>query len=560
MDPIDKPDGQLAFDSEARLFDLIGRQSVSDPIVALLEIIKNSYDADASKVIVKFENMKTDGRIIISDDGTGMSFDDIKDKWMKIGTTDKVDHPISKNERRKIGEKGIGRFALQKLAKRLTMTTKVRGEKIGYIIEINWNKFDERVPANSVWVPFKKIELVKENHGTQIVLSNLRDRWTEEMIKIVYEEIRILHLKLSKDKFEVEIQSPEFPKYSGRPEISLLKYSVYRFSAKLMENGKMKYELRRRGKKALLWDGKNTQLTCGPLEFVFYFFYRDRLSYQIHSKLNLTAKQLKEIKDFLDKWGGIKLYRDKFRVKPFGDIGNDWLLLDKERVQKPGVWPGNDQVWGYIKISRDANPGIVDVTTREGILKEKSFKDMFSFIQTGIQIFVNWRILSEPEKRERRKKKKGVETPAEAAEAGSQKRKITEHPEITLDFDIGKVNEEIKTELLKDIEDLQSCFGAGVNRGCMMFSGRILELILSRKYYEKTGVDPVESEWGLGKIVGKCKDEGVFNEPGLAEMMLLVNETRIPSVHKKKEFYVPTTEETEGVVKILNGTIKKILK
>ncbi len=556
MEPKEKPTGYLSFDSEARLFDLIGRQSISDPIIALLEVIKNAYDADATKIVISFKKMKTDGKIIIHDNGCGMSLDDIKNKWMKIGTTDKLDNPITRRGRRKIGEKGIGRFALQKLAKRLTLTTKVKGEKYGFNLEINWNNFNERVPASSVWIPFQRIKFPVRNYGTQIVLSNLREKWTGDMIKKVYEEIRILHLKLGKDKFDIEIHAPEFPKYTGKPKITLLNFAVYRFSAKLAKNGKIKYEMKRKAKKSLVWKDKNTRLTCGPLEFVFYFFYRNRRRYELHANLELTMKQLKEIRGFLDKWGGVKLYRDKFRVKPFGDIGNDWILLDKRRVQKPGFNPGNDQIWGYIKITRDENPGIVDITTREGILKEKPYRDMFEFIQQAIRVFVNWRVLSEPEKKKRRKKAKTVKD----AVLEAKKKKIQEKPELIFDFDIKKVAEELKPELLKDIEDLERCFSAEVYRGCMMFAARILELLLSRKYFDRTSVDPVENRWGLEKIIGKCKEEEVFKEPGLAEMMRLINETRVPSVHKKKQFYVPTPEETEGIVKLLNSSIKKILR
>jgi len=551
MEQIDRPDGQLAFDSEARLFDLIGRQSISDPIIALLEVIKNAYDADATRVVVKFENMRKDGKIIIHDDGHGMSYEDIKNKWMKIGTTDKLDNPFTRRGRRKIGEKGIGRFALQKLAKKLTLTTQVKGIGYGYMLQINWNRFEERVPASSVWIPFKKIEFTPESHGTQIVLSDLREKWSEDMIRNVYEEIRILHLKLGRDKFEVAVQAPEFPKYSGKPNMSLLKRFVYRFSAKLTENGKIKYEMKRRRRKTLIWEDENTQLTCGPIDFCFYFFYRDLTRYQIHAKLNLTSKQLQEIKKFLGRWGGIKVYRDKFRVKPFGDVGNDWLLLDKQRVQNPSIMPGNDQVWGYVKIAKDENPGIVDITTREGVLKEKPYNDMLQFIQQAIRIFVNWRILTEPVKKAKRMEVK------EAAKA-AKKEEISERPEINLDFDISKVPEEIKVELLKDVEDLRTCFSVGVYRGCMMFAARILELLLSRKYFDKTSVDLVESQCGLEKIIGKCKDENVFVEPGLAEMLRLINVTRIHSVHKKKDLYIPTTEETEGIIKILNGSIKKL--
>ena len=113
-------------------FRLIGRDLITDRVTALFELVKNSYDANAQNVNVIFENVgagKTDSLIRIEDDGYGMSFEDIRDKWMVIGTSSKRSHPYSPEpyNRKCVGEKGIGRFAVDKLGDKVSIITKNTG-------------------------------------------------------------------------------------------------------------------------------------------------------------------------------------------------------------------------------------------------------------------------------------------------------------------------------------------------------------------------------------------------------------------------------------------------
>lgn len=127
-------------------FRLIGRELITDRITALFELVKNSYDANAKRVNVIFKNItpisimdrngniiaapNPDCRIIIQDNGYGMSFEDIRDKWMVIGTASKRKKPYSPEpyNRRCVGEKGIGRFAVDKLGDKVNIITKKEGE------------------------------------------------------------------------------------------------------------------------------------------------------------------------------------------------------------------------------------------------------------------------------------------------------------------------------------------------------------------------------------------------------------------------------------------------
>ena len=156
-------DKKLKFKFKARLANLFGTELVSSPSVALGELVKNSYDADATEVILTFRNVrKPGGTIIIEDNGEGMNADDLEQKWMVIGTQDKQENPVSDLfKRRKVGEKGIGRFAVQRLGREVLLKSKRKGGSNWNCITINWDNYDKsgglfdeiskRLSGNMTW-------------------------------------------------------------------------------------------------------------------------------------------------------------------------------------------------------------------------------------------------------------------------------------------------------------------------------------------------------------------------------------------------------------------------
>src|SRR3989344_9223195 len=164
-----KKEHPLYFESSGRLVTILGRQSISNPNVALIETIKNSYDADATKVNILFKEIKEShhlGEIIISDNGSGMSEDDIRERWMKPATDNKLQEPVSKKYKRpKIGQKGIARFALSTLAREVELLTKPLGSIRGYRLTIDWSKFEEEGGSfERTPIEFSSFSKKKEEH------------------------------------------------------------------------------------------------------------------------------------------------------------------------------------------------------------------------------------------------------------------------------------------------------------------------------------------------------------------------------------------------------------
>jgi len=132
--------------------------------------------------------------------------------------------------------------------------------------------------------------------------------------------------------------------------------------------------------------------------------------------------------------------------------------------------------------------------------------------------------------------------------------------ELKFEIDLDKIPDEIKEELIADIDDVKKCFQNKSYRGSLTFCGRIIELILGRKYFEKTGDDPLEKRWTIGVLIEECKKVGIANEPGLENLAKLINETRISSVHVKKILYLPTPEETKSLIELTNSILQRFFK
>ncbi len=382
------------FSTSAQLARRLGRESVSDPVVAVLELIKNSYDADATISKIVFEKIKLESGscIKITDDGSGMSEEDIIKKWLRAATNNKkVDKITKKYKRRKIGEKGIGRFATERLAKRITLTSKPENNIKGYLLEINWKQFDDpNADFDKIPLKLEFFDKSKSEHGFEIVLEELSEKWTEKEVERLKRDISlVMPPNIRESKFSVKIVAEEFPKFEGKIKSNFLKDADFIFNGELQNNGKIVYEIKTRYGKVIRKEEKYGNFLCGPIEFRLFFYYLGPSEF--FSKRDKDKIDFETRRKIMENFCGIKLYRDGFRIKPFGDLGNDWLDLNKDRVNNPGLYPGNKQMFGIVKIGKDSNPNIEDTTSRENIVTNMAWNDLKNFIRGSIGYFVRER-------------------------------------------------------------------------------------------------------------------------------------------------------------------------
>jgi signal transduction histidine kinase len=441
---------QLSFKFSGKIARLLGRESVSSPIVALFELIKNAYDADAKNVRVIFSNPEnsTESSIEVIDDGDGMNIDEFKNKWMIVGTADKETNPISFNGRRKVGEKGLGRFSMERLGKLSQIITKKQKEVDNLYIEINWEDFEKPdTTFDSVHHDAVLSEATEEWHGFKIIIKGLRDIWTKKMIQDFSNEVSILTPpKEVGTDFLISVECPEYNIHAENVENYLFDEYRYILTSEYDGNELIKYTIYGKTRYGVDDDINQTnsinigKLGCGKLKFMLYFyplggetetrFYPEQMRQQISKDLKTAS--------------GIKIYRDGFRVKPYGDQGNDWMELTFKRLHKDKKYPDNNQIIGYVKISRDYNL-IVDTTTREGLIKNQAYEDMILFIDKSLWGFKNFR--KDIEKKEIPKFTKKIKEKQEEINQEIEKLNISEQKKSDMKVIVQNLIQDAKQEI-----------------------------------------------------------------------------------------------------------------
>lgn len=366
--------GTIAFQPRARLLKLIGEELISDEVVAISELVKNSHDADATTVILRFRGVASDeGRIEVLDDGCGMDIDTLLGRWMEPAASTKTGkgRQVTPRGRRVLGEKGVGRFAADKVARRLEIVSRCVRRKEEVTASIDWDRFDtdDRMLAEvkSRWEvrPAREIR----SHGTLLRMSGLRSTWSERMFRRLCIRLsQLLSPFRAKDEFAIRLESDEFPEYSGELRADFLEKAPYHVEAAFDGIQTVSIGLSGRRPIAQRWNGQG-ELTCGPARIRLFAFDLDA---EALAKIGPRV----EVRAWLREWTGVSIYRDCFRVWPYGEPHDDWLRLDQRRVNNPVEHLSNNQVIGFIDINRDSNPDLKDQTNREGLIHNQAFEDL----------------------------------------------------------------------------------------------------------------------------------------------------------------------------------------
>lgn len=409
----------------------IGRESIESVTLAVSEVIKNSYDADASlcKIIVE------DNKVIIYDDGTGMSYENLENDWLRIGTDNKIKEPYTKKGRRKIGEKGIGRFALNRIGNIIEIYTKTESEISS--LNINFNDFKKGQDLQEIPVKLKHIDDYDidaayrdylKSHGTLIKISDLYEKWDEALInkiqlecsklsslnkhyimgdnnKLIFNEDEIFDYRNKKniDSFEIKLINNKYKNYKNQISQQLeqyLKYSLFRMKVNI-DTRTMKYhytfsfhpydgmevvkkdknvedgidiitDVNKRGRVNLI----NNDINLGEIEVELF-------AYDFSALVNKYSpfKKITPLKQVVKENGGVKVYRDGQRVYNYGEPGFDWLELDAKRVNRPGRFLSNNVLVGNVYLNRNDTTVLEEKTNREGFVINDEYKYFKKIIQ-----------------------------------------------------------------------------------------------------------------------------------------------------------------------------------
>lgn len=481
---------KVPFKVSARTAKLIGLENFSTEEGAIIELVKNTYDADSQNCIIIFDlkdkllldengevlkdekdqemfvRDKENSKIYVIDNGEGMTAEIITNQWMTIGTANKLHKHTSAEGRVKTGAKGIGRFALNRLGLFTNMLTVSRETNIGYEWTVDWRDFDRpsavvsdieavlteipnlnlKIELNAIFKDSNTIlELLNDINfttGTIIELSELNDEWEDDQLYRLYGNLEMLLPPREQSDFGIHIFSlRDLTKY-GKVKTAYYDDFDYKVIANYNENndGKLIINVVRNeldidlleNRYIELFDFPTMQLSpyrlrdfkestinilnksieeilpkniessliskIGKFDFTFYYLKNsisDDKSDGDTKKYPYKSFNSSNRKAWLKKFGGVKIFRDEFRIRPYGENGEDWLKLGARQGESPGgagqrlggyrIRP--NQIAGTINISRLNNESFQDKSGREGIIENDVFELFKNVVKEIISYF-----------------------------------------------------------------------------------------------------------------------------------------------------------------------------
>lgn len=342
-------DRNLQFSVDSLLLGEIGERLVTKNHIALAELVKNAYDADASSITIRFINaaqdrIREESEITIADNGNGMNFSQIKEYWMRIATPNKLRDPItSRFGRRKAGSKGIGRFACARLARKLMLESigkRDDGNKLDRtVLVFNWDEYKPGTTLTAVNNSCSTEILTQGSTGTTLRLVGLRDPWKESDFNVLRRQILGLSIATTERRkgfeedpgFSILLDAPGFEKGIGTLSEQVMNAGWGRLRGSVSKNGTATLDLEAMqiGKTRFEFTEKFEKIPGTNFDITVIW---NRKEYCRDSQ----TLALYTINNIFENWSGIKVFLDGFRVYPYGDVGDDWLGIDQRQARRLG--------------------------------------------------------------------------------------------------------------------------------------------------------------------------------------------------------------------------------
>lgn len=395
------------FRARARLLAQLGEQLIKTESIALQELIKNSYDADATMCTVTISDIIDPNRakIIIKDDGCGMDISTIRNVWLEIGTSYKSDQKQNTTTKRTprfgrlpLGEKGIGRLGAHRLGREIEIVTRKEGfEECRLLIDwdaIGTTQYIEDLP---VFLEERQAQIFQKGFGTEITIKRLNGEWSRGALRECARSINSLNSPFeSSESFQVDFSVPGVDWLDG-----ILTYkdfeqqSLYSFSVTMLGDSIVDFNysftpyptMKLPGRtvsieavakqcKLIQYDKESNQTkflnlqseNVGQVKILGRIFDLDS------RVLELAHTEKKGLKDYLALNGGVRIFRDGMRVWDYGEPGNDWLDLDSKRINTPTRKLGNKQIIASVFLNGEESAGLQEKTNREGFIDNNAYR------------------------------------------------------------------------------------------------------------------------------------------------------------------------------------------
>ena len=406
--------GKLHFKTNVQIKSIIGKDLINDDNIAILELVKNSFDADAKRVDITFCNLKNNddkeeknnepytdntSRLIIRDNGVGMSLSDIDDKWLNIAYSEKKSNSKQYN-RMMAGAKGVGRFSCDRLGQFLNLYTRKKGKEC-FLLKIDWRKFeidDQKKEIQSINIEYETLndtELEQKGfssfeQGVILEIIQLRSNWVREEnnkwntdklteLKKYLEKLINPNQAFEKNDFGIYLDAAEFvlenglksqnEKFIGKVENTIfqkLDFKTTSIECKSIEDGKIILTTLKDKGDTIFWIKEQSDYYPDIQDFKITLYY-----------LNTYAKAFftKQTGMRPVSYGSVFLFLNGFRIPPYGEEGDDWLKLEQRRTQGYARFISARDLVGQIEIL-DSNNSFQIVSSREGLVKNDNYEKL----------------------------------------------------------------------------------------------------------------------------------------------------------------------------------------
>lgn len=398
----------LQFKISSALKNIIGSDLISDDFIAVFELVKNSYDAHATKVEITFEDIYSENaKIIIRDNGKGMNYDDLINKWLfvaysakKEGTEeDSYDYRDKiKVKRAYAGAKGIGRFSCDRLGGELYLET-IKDEENSKVETLltEWDKFEGNLKEEFVNISVLHETIPKSNynleHGTVLEISSLKSEWSKsKFIELKNSLAKLINpnTQVEEDEFTIELIVPDEvnndQKETDYSKIVNGEIQNLIFETLDIKTTKITSKVRDREKNtietSLIEGGKLVYKIIEENKYENLFNVDCELYFLNHSA-KLTFKKRMGVDSV--SYGHIFVYKNGLRIYPYGNRYEDPLRMDNRKSQGYNRYLGTRETLGYISIN-EPNDDLRETSSRgDGLIKSKPYFELVNWFYDSLK-------------------------------------------------------------------------------------------------------------------------------------------------------------------------------
>ena len=390
----------------------------------IVELVKNSYDADATWCRIEMRGTdRAGGTIIVTDNGDGMTPFEIERGWLVLGSSTKNAARRTRLGRIPAGSKGLGRLAALRMGSRAVLTTRPRKQPADeYRLPIDWRAFKATELVDDVALNIDHaVRSPDAGPGTEIRIQGLRKRIQRMEVKRLARELILLADPFGDDPagFAPTLIAPDFEDLTGLVRNRYFDDAEYHLAAGVDESGRATaavvdwkgQRLFSANHDDIAAAGARRPYHCPAVRFDLWVFILNRATF------STRISTLQEVRHWLGEFGGVHVYHNGLRVMPYGNPGNDWLEMNLRRVRSPEERPGTNTSIGRVVVT-DTDARLVQKTDRSGYVEDEAFTDLVRFAQDAMDWMANRRM--EAAERRRAKERSFVSTRSRAAQRALQ--------------------------------------------------------------------------------------------------------------------------------------------